>query len=1042
MSSPSLMNKSTDNLSSEKFPTRFIRAGAGAGKTTMLIKTFFEFVQNYRACTNKFPKIIITTFTRKATQEIKERLLVQALAFNDAELFQFVNKKSYVHISTIHGVLSLLLNRNHDLLGLSSDIKISDTKALYKIYYHELKVIFKKNLEYFELLDHYSFKDLVKLSIKFHEASQESEMNYINRSALIQIRDEKINTILKDLTDILSVRDSVINHKQWEPYLEFIRTVFNALKIQPFNIEAVKSAYANKPNRKPAFSESKPLFNSEINELVDQYFGSKAQFFDQFDSDQFIQTHESVLLLYHQMSTDFHLRMCEHKLKSGRISISDLESLSLKLIQNFPEQVKVFTEQYSYFMIDEYQDTSPLQVTILNALVGLTPHFIVGDPQQSIYLFRGARSEVFLNKENEALSNHHEIINLQTNYRSDHKLMKCLNDITTNFSKQFLPMIPKESSEAEFKTQAYFITTNDEYTGLAQHIINLNQQGVQFGEICVLFSQNKDISNFAKFAIKFNIPVQSQIASGFEKKREIIDLVSFLKFLVNPHDNLNLHILIRSPWFKMTDSEIFNIRQQNIKLSFWTQLQMQSQTSSPKNETHPDVINLLKYILLYKQNGILDALEKFILDSEFLKNSLLLDPTGKREANIYKFIANLKENLRSDQFILNNYLSAQFSSLQDDLSSNLNESIALFNGQRVSIMSIHAAKGLQFKHVLLAHVSSPVKYTKVLDFISNTISGQYDLPILNEDLKLTWSGWGQKQKNILNQKENLEFERLFYVAVTRAEKSISFIAETDKAPAKTSWYSKMNWPTNSQHNQLNQLDQQLEYSTESYYYSDEIVPLAINEKDKLTLKSKIMIDDSISNRDQEIGKLSITELISQDAVKKNTKINQPIIENHNSEIIDHLTKAQKGTDLHRLFESIKFLPKDHVFTKATADEKKALLWLFGLQEIPFEEILNSGYAEWGFGLRTQNILLNSQSGILQGQIDLWAKVENKIYILDYKTGSSAYSEKAVQQLERYSECLKKMNFIDATDDIFLAVLYPFEQRIIIKHKKFDEINPL
>ena len=120
MSSPSLMNKSLDNLSSEKFPTRFIRAGAGAGKTTMLIKTFFEFVQNYRACTNKFPKIIITTFTRKATQEIKERLLVQALAFNDAELFQFVNKKSYVHISTIHGVLSLLLNRNHDLLGLSS----------------------------------------------------------------------------------------------------------------------------------------------------------------------------------------------------------------------------------------------------------------------------------------------------------------------------------------------------------------------------------------------------------------------------------------------------------------------------------------------------------------------------------------------------------------------------------------------------------------------------------------------------------------------------------------------------------------------------------------------------------------------------------------------------------------------------------------------------------------------------------------------------------------------------------------------------------
>ncbi|MBC7457370.1 MAG: UvrD-helicase domain-containing protein, partial [Bdellovibrionaceae bacterium] len=665
MSSPTLIDLN------KPFSSRFIRAGAGAGKTSTLIKTFFEFVEYHKLQNDKLPKIIITTFTRKATQEVKERLLHHAMNIARQDLFQYITKKSLVHISTIHGVLSLILSKNHDLLGLSSDIKVCDSKFLYKMYYRELKSIFKAHAEYFDLLEQYNFKDLVTLATKYHENASEHDIQYVGKDILINMRAQKIEMALSNFDEILKLKPLVEDHKTWGPYFTFIESFAHAFKTENFPLAF--ELYNNKSS-KPRFSQDRPLFDVEVHDLIAHYFSSESDFMESLDSDEFIATHEMVNSLFDKLVRKFHDRISLKKKQSGQISISDLETLSLKLITDFPTEVQSFSNQYDYFMVDEYQDTSPLQVKILNALINTKSQFTVGDPQQSIYLFRGARSEVFLEKEALSQKNNHDLIHLVTNYRSDHKLMHNLNDITGPFSKQFLPMLPKEISDHENDVQAYYVKTEDEYTGLVNHIAMLHKKGVAFGDMCILFNKNNDIFDFTKFALKNNIPVQSLIAAGFDRKREIIDLVSFLKFLVNPYDNLNLHILMRSPWFNITDEEIFTLRQSN--KSFWTQL---------KQSHHADGKILSHYLQCYQQKGVLAALEKFILDSGFLVNSYLLDPTGKREANIYKFISNLKENIRSEQFILNDFLSSQFL-LQEDLSSNLNESVALFSGNRVSIM--------------------------------------------------------------------------------------------------------------------------------------------------------------------------------------------------------------------------------------------------------------------------------------------------------------------------------------------------------------------
>lgn len=995
------------------FPSRFIRAGAGAGKTTTLIKTFFEFVEYYKSQYNKLPKIIMTTFTRKATQEVKERLLLHAMNLGRQDLFQYINKKSLVHISTIHGVLSLMLSKNHDLLGLSSDIKVCDHKVLYKTYYRELKSIFKVHPEYIDLLDHYNFKDLVTLAIKFHESSSEHSIQYVGQNILKELRQKKIREALVDFDEILRIKPQMASHKSWGPYFEFIEKFAHAFRTGEF--AKALEIFENKAS-KPSFPKAKHLFEISIHDKISAYFSSESDLWESLDSDEFIVTHEAVNSLFDRLAREFHQRVSLIKKQSGQISINDLETLALKLITEFPQQVQNFSSQYDYFMVDEYQDTSPLQVKILNALIGSQSQFTVGDPQQSIYLFRGARSEVFTEKENQSRQKNHELIQLDTNYRSDHKLMHLLNDTTQIFSEQFLPMLPKEISQSENDVQAYYVKTEDEYSGLVNHIARMNKKGIPFGEICILFNKNNDIFDFAKYALKNNIPVQSLIAAGFDRKREIIDLVSFLKFLVNPFDNWNLHILLRSPWFTITDSEIVSLRQGKIEQnkSLWLQL---------KHGQHVDGKKLVQYLECYQQQGVLAALEKFILDSGFLMNSHLLDPTGKREANVYKFISNLKQNIRSEQFILNDFLSAQFSSFQEDLSSNLNESVALFSGNRVSIMTIHGSKGLQFKHVILAGVGGKPKQTNILQFITNPDTHLYSIPVLNQEMKLTWSQWGKQQRRILNEKEYQEYERLFYVAITRAEKSISFVAETVKKPASNSWYTKLNWPVAGLHQSEN-------YTLESLEYGLEIDPVDYIVSEEIPVKSKLNFTAPSSK--PSMGTISVTELISNPESAIPTA-NSSVKTVANEKMIDHLSKAQKGTDLHRLFESTKYLPHEVVLAQATAEEKSALNWLMHLKQIPFQEILNQGYTEWGFGLRTQ-------VGVVQGQIDLWGRINHQVYILDYKTGSSSYSEKALNQLRRYSECLKKMNLIKPQDQVQLVVLYPFEEKIIIEHCDESEIS--
>jgi len=143
-----------------------VRAGAGAGKTTELTQRVLKLAQDFHQKHQRYPHFVVTTFTRKATQELKERLMKEAIKREDPGLVAFLKRPSQLHISTIHGILSLFLAKFGSIMGLSPKlIVVSDSRERFQIK-KQIRELCQKNPQFNEdfqaLLEGCEFKDLQK----------------------------------------------------------------------------------------------------------------------------------------------------------------------------------------------------------------------------------------------------------------------------------------------------------------------------------------------------------------------------------------------------------------------------------------------------------------------------------------------------------------------------------------------------------------------------------------------------------------------------------------------------------------------------------------------------------------------------------------------------------------------------------------------------------------------------------------------------------------------------------------------------------------
>ena len=231
-----------------------------------------------------------------------------------------------------------------------------------------------------------------------------------------------------------------------------------------------------------------------------------------------------------------------------------------------------------------------------------------------------------------------------------------------------------------------------------------------------------------------------------------------------------------------------------------------------------------------------------------------------------------------------------------------------------------------------------------------------------------------------------------------------------KRISQSAWKNKSIWPElgNGQHEN---------YKLTSIVAPNSLLPRPQEKRIQSSIKEKL--------------NLSTVKTTTQSVTESLGTIESSALQKTNYALkISHLLKAKKGTDMHRLFESLQTAADrpqvlSALQTSLPAEDSKSVQYLLQLTKVPLRQILKTGFAEWGFGIKTK-------TGVLQGQIDLWGQVENEVYILDYKTGSTGYADKAFQQLAFYGYCLYRMKLIAADIKLHLVVTYPLEQKTLIK----------
>ncbi len=1000
--------------------SRVIRAGAGAGKTRTLIDTIIRSALEYHGHYKRFPRIVITTFTRKATQEIRERLLKKALdpslkeelnlEFKESDrekLLMFVTSHSYIHISTIHGILFKFLTRYGHLSDLGPEIKIEGGGGQRQNLKKMLAEALLEPGQDLDFLQYFSFDQLAEMVESFDEAT--CIFDRVARFSITDLQkdaDQFQNTIFRQLQLVLS-RPEIFKTASTKKVHDLLLDLqsFSQASFSQFR-QVVNDSIG--PVRKPTFSkDADPEAVLNFGALWENLKCLRTRAYDPVVWDKYEAVSASLEGFFYNMLQ----RLEAHKLKTGSLNLKDLEYLSLKLLKRNPALGDRFSKDYDYWMIDEFQDTSPVQVQLLSRLKGDQPSFIVGDPQQSIYLFRGARSEVFELQEKTAKSLGVDAEYLRVNYRSEPELLLFFNYFFSKFSRQFQPMTPNFRIPAdplkvvatlylvkEVEENSPEATVDAEALAALTHIQKLSESGVPFSQICVLARKNATLLSLAQTLKQRGVPYHLSSSGRFFERREVKDLLQILKFLINPHDDLTLLSILRSPWFLTPDDWIVATKRASTG-SFWKAVLELAELPEGPRALHD-------LALLAQTRSLCECLEQ-VLRARILDYGYAMDKSGQWEANLWKAMGEIKKWEQQRDFDILDFMSRMAETF-DSESNEEGEAPPVYATERIELMTIHGSKGLQFEHVIILDQGVGPKGFSGAPVLVDEATGQWTLtaPFVpgEETFKTPLF---EKIKQEYKLREKAESDRVLYVAMTRAIKTVALVLP--ETFDKGSWAEA--FPLVRDESVVNENG-----------FTYEIIAWDRPSKTSEPFVSPALwggvVDPSLGFISEKMSVTSVTDLVSKEK--------KPAFKTSS---YSKLKKIVLGNRVHELLQKLRYASSlDNVeFSTEDIQEglREALAYLLNLDQAPLRYLLRNGFAEWGFTVQRED-------QILRGQIDLWGFDEaGDLWIVDYKTGNPKNHEAAIAQLKLYQQALKICGHTGA-NRTWLVAVYPFHEQTFVE----------
>lgn len=1005
-----------------------IRAGAGAGKTTEMVRRVISLALVKRKSKGDWPSLIVTTFTRKATQELRERLLKAGLEIGDPDLLQYLQSSQRLHISTIHGVLVLYLRHYGRLKFLAPDFRVCDAQAEVRLRKRVLKNLMRTDVEfqkqYMNLLDEYSMNELLELSIQLEnslvENPQAKRWDINDQRNENQTRYQEIKSELLELAGRLEGLKLTPGWQQWLDCFSWAA--------KPLELSQLVSVFLERAptQMRAAASIGEDLFEraKAVRELI-----KKCQ--TPLQTEPGLERYEEISANFFEVGTKWSSMVQKEKLSQGELTMEDLEMYSLRLLDEHPATAAGFAKEWDYWLVDEYQDTSPRQVKLIGALTQDTKKFIVGDPQQSIYLFRGARAEVFQEALDQNLASGGEFVELMTNYRTSKPVLEFLNDVFVAASPELKPMNAGKTDLLPGQTPIHLVPIPFQegkaherrllqYQAIASRIAFWMRQKVSAERICVLMQTRKDLYGFSKFAQQYNIPCQVHASGQFFEREEVIEALRFLRFLVTPDHNLNLCEILRSPWLKLQDAEILGLTEQTRYRSVWQSLKDQS-----KNTEIAKVYEFLNTALeTSRRFGVLTAWESLIKSSGLIKSATALDTSGRREANLFKLIQMARIEERKPGFRV-----ADFLALTEEI--NLEgpgdtDASPVAEPARVQLMTIHASKGLEFDHLILPFIEDLSVSKESTLFSMNGEKNRWSLGLRDDETqKRFYPSVAEECFDLMKDRSKAEMDRLMYVAMTRAQKTIDLVWQNAKDPQKDNRWVHVLTNFSNQSSQAIQASQTEFKHPICVHDLIELQALEVGGALDQTSIPPLSMDCWEQGPRRKIW--TVSQVVEELAMDRDEKADQssgnPVSKSDQVEWAK-LEAGLKGVELHRYFEDLKYAREQSVQIPLSLE---SFVSSPGFADI--KRVMSSGQAEWGFTVK-------AGQGLLQGQVDLWGYDDSgALVVVDYKTGSARYEDKAFSQLSIYAWALGVLGKNKRGEPAELWVVYPLLGKIIKKKSR-------
>ena len=421
----------------------------------------------------------------------------------------------------------------------------------------------------------------------------------------------------------------------------------------------------------------------------------------------------------------------EHKLKSNNsVDFDDLLLLPIKLFNNNPDILERYQNFYKYILIDEYQDTNEAQY-ILTKLLAKKNRLItcVGDDSQSIYSFRGANYRNILNFEKDYKDA--KTILLEQNYRSTSNILDAANAVIKNNKMKKEKNLWTARGVGEKIKYYRSYNERDEAQYVIRKTKELVNNGVDYKDIAVLYRTNAQSRVIEEEMLKENLPYRVIGSFYFYSRKEIKDLIAYLRLIHNPKDNVSLLRVINTPKRGIGLKTIENLT----KKADSEGISLYEAIDSGKELAFKETIEKLKEI---SNDLTLTELIDKVLDASGLKQELESEQTLEAEIRLenleeFKSITKSFEEREGivslEEFLLEISLISDVEEYKDD-------------PNRISLMTVHSVKGLEFDHVFVVGLEEGI------------------FPHVN---------------SLMENSELEEERRLCYVAITRAKDDLYLV---------------------------------------------------------------------------------------------------------------------------------------------------------------------------------------------------------------------------------------------------------------------------